>query len=71
MCCLKPPFNGKDLNDLYKSVQRGDYDPVPKVYSRELEQIISMCLKQRSKDRPTAEELLRPDGIILSKCDYY
>ncbi len=36
MCCLKPPFNGKDLNELYKNVQRGQIEPIPSIYSREL-----------------------------------
>lgn len=25
MCCLRPPFNGKDLSELYKNVQKGYY----------------------------------------------
>jgi NIMA (never in mitosis gene a)-related kinase len=71
MCYLRPPFQGKDLNELYKNVQRGEYEPIPKIYSRELEQIIQSCLKQKAKERPTADQLLREGGSVFSRCDYY
>ena len=33
MCCFEPPFRGEDLDELYKAVQRGRYQELPKVYS--------------------------------------
>ena len=68
MCCLKPPFHGTDLHDLYKHVQRGVYEPIPRTYSRELSLLIDKCLTNRARERPTAEELLRDSGIIKGRC---
>ena len=71
MSCLRPPFHGKDLDQLYRSVQRGNIEPIPKMFSRELDHLIRQCLRQKATDRPTAEELLLPDSSIVTKCEYY
>lgn len=71
MCCMKPPFQGDDLSILYRNVQRGLYEPISSNYSNELGQLIRSCLKQNSRDRPSADQLLSPKGSIIQKCHYY
>ena len=34
MCTGKPPFKGKDLDTLYRNVQRGVYERIPLDYSK-------------------------------------
>ena len=49
LCCLKPPFRSKNMEELYKKVQGGVYDRIPKRYSFMLEDTISLCLKKKDK----------------------
>lgn len=58
ICCLLPPFRGKNLDILYKSVMKGEYDQIPKFYSKGLSNIITSMLKVNSKERPTCEMIL-------------
>jgi NIMA (never in mitosis gene a)-related kinase len=41
MCTFNPPFHGKDLHSLFKSVQKGYYPPIPSQYSKTLTKFIS------------------------------
>lgn len=36
LCCLKPPFTAKTLNMLALKIVKAKYDPIPSVYSKEL-----------------------------------
>ena len=45
IACLKPPFRATNMEGLYKKVIKGVYDPLPKIYSSELSDIISFCLE--------------------------
>ena len=71
MCCLRPPFQGKDLDQLYRSVQRGYTDPLPKMYSQHLNRLIQSCLQQNPRERPSAEELLTTGGLIMTNCQHH
>ena len=44
MCTLKPPFKANDMNGLYKKVLKGHFEPIKKVYSPALQQIIADLL---------------------------
>ncbi len=46
------------MEGLYKKVQKGVYDPIPTIYSQELNQIISQCLQVNPKNRPSCDQLL-------------
>jgi len=37
---LKPPFMGKNMQELYKNVEKGNYPDIPKHFSRELSKMI-------------------------------
>jgi serine/threonine protein kinase len=53
MATLRPPFTGSSIEDLYKSVLKGRYSPIPKSYSNELAAIIGQCLQVNPTQRPS------------------
>ena len=59
MAALKPPFRAKDMEGLYKKVQRGSFDRIPEHYSNDLATIIGSCLKVSATMRPTCQQLLK------------
>eukprot|EP00927_Polykrikos_kofoidii_P052887 TRINITY_DN4690_c0_g1_i1.p1 TRINITY_DN4690_c0_g1~~TRINITY_DN4690_c0_g1_i1.p1 ORF type:complete len:549 (+),score=100.70 TRINITY_DN4690_c0_g1_i1:160-1806(+) len=56
---LEPPFQAKDMEGLYRSVLRGKYPAIPDCYSKELSEVISVCLQVNPRHRPSAEQLLQ------------
>jgi len=44
MTTLKPPFHAKDMEGLYNKVIRGYYPKLPTHYSKDLTNIINVCL---------------------------
>ena len=58
MTTLKPPFTAKDMKSLYMKVIRGCYSSIPKMFSSDLESLISMWLRTNPLKRPTAESLI-------------
>jgi NIMA (never in mitosis gene a)-related kinase len=57
LCCFKPPFRSKSMDELFKRIQSGTYDRIPKRYSFMLEDTISLCLQKRSK-RASVDQLI-------------
>jgi len=58
MCNRCPPFNGRKMEELYQKVQKGIFERVATVYSEDLNQIVSSCLKVTPLLRPTCDEIL-------------
>ncbi|CAD8069512.1 unnamed protein product [Paramecium primaurelia] len=58
-CALKPPFRAKDMDGLYKSVLRGQYQPIPVIYSQELVQLIKTMMQVHPQNRPDCDKLLQ------------
>ena len=58
MATLRPPFEGKSMEDLYKSIQNKPVPPIPTNYSSDLLEFIQICLKKKPSQRLTAKELL-------------
>ena len=58
MATLRPPFEGKSMEDLFKSIQNKPIPPVPSNYSSDLLEFIQICLKKKPSQRLTAKELL-------------
>lgn len=69
LCALRPPFRGQSLEQLFKSVIKGIYDPVPSMYSKELQQVIAMLLQVTPAKRPSCDAFLQ-NSIIAKKIDY-
>ena len=65
MVALKPPFRAPDMQQLYKKVQKGVFDPIPSHYSFELSSVIALCLQISPTQRPSSAELLK--NPIVSK----
>lgn len=57
LCCFKPPFRSKSMDELFKKVQSGVYDRVPKRYSFMLEDAIGLCLQKKER-RATVDQLI-------------
>ena len=55
MAALRPPYEGKTMEDLYKNVQTKPIPPVPNSYSLELIELIQICLKKKAAQRLTAK----------------
>ena len=63
MVALKPPFRAKDMEGLYKKVQKGVFDRIPEHYSNDLANIIGLCLKVSANMRPTCQQLLKNSTV--------
>jgi serine/threonine protein kinase len=58
MTCLRVPFEGSSMQDLFKKVSTGIIMKIPDEYSSDLYTIIKLCLTTNQKSRPSVEELL-------------
>lgn len=70
MCTSHPPFQGSDIESLYKQIKRGKYDRIPDTYSLELNNFIALCLSKNEHKRPTAEELLNNGPLPIKMKEY-
>ena len=66
MASLKMSFRGISMQMLYNNVMKGDFDPIPSRYSKDLMEIIKLILIKNPKQRPSAEDLLK-NRIIEQK----
>jgi len=60
---LRPPFRAKNMDGLYRKVQKGVFDRIPSQYSNDLQNLIALCLKVSSVMRPTCDQLLKLSSI--------
>ncbi|KAI9555077.1 hypothetical protein GHT06_017592 [Daphnia sinensis] len=56
---LRPPFTGRNMNQLLIAIVRGHFPPMPARYSYELRQTVATMLRKNPEERPSAEALLR------------
>ena len=54
MATLNPPFQGNDMDQLFKNIQNKQITPISKIYSQNLWNFIELCLKKSPLHRPTA-----------------
>jgi serine/threonine protein kinase len=66
MACLRVPFEGNSIQELYKKINKGIISRIPKKYSKELSDMIKLCLTKDQKKRPSVSELLE-HPVILKK----
>jgi len=45
MCALSPPFRGRDMKQLYQRVTEGRVPLLPSNYSKDIYQVIKLCLQ--------------------------
>ena len=58
LCALRPPFKGKDLDELFLNVCKGKVERISHVYSDDLWRMILMLLKVDVKDRCDCDQFL-------------
>ena len=71
MCCLVPPFKGRNLNVVYHNVIQAKIGMIPSFYSRELVRMVYSLLQVEAKDRPSCEEILGHAIIKRKICNIY
>ena len=59
MMTFKMPFNANSLPMLSVKIMRGNYTPLPSVYTKDLREIVSKCLMVVPSRRPSIQEILR------------
>ena len=70
MATLKMPFQGNNFKEVYNNVSKCKYQPLPNIYSKELDLIIKKLLQIDPEKRPSCLEILK-DPIIIEKSKYY
>ncbi|KAL4440853.1 hypothetical protein ABPG74_013834 [Tetrahymena malaccensis] len=58
MCCLRPPFQGDSLQNLALNIVRGQYTPIPNIYSQDLKKLVSNLLQNRPESRYSIQQIL-------------
>ena len=61
---LKTPFRAESMKDLYKKVMKGEYPPIPKIFSEKFQIIIDRILKVKPEERPNTTEILEMNEIV-------
>ena len=67
ICALRPPFHGKDLDELYINVCKGKIERVSQVYSDDLWKMIKMLLQVDVNKRVDCDSFLNSKLIIKKK----
>ena len=65
LCALRPPFKGKDLDELYGNVCKGNIERISHIYSDDLWKMIMMLLQVDVKKRVDCKEFL--DSKLIMK----
>ena len=67
LCAKEPPFNAKTHYELVQRIRNGKLTPLPQVYSSELKDSISKCLRVNPSTRPTTAQLLNIPMVKLKR----
>lgn len=67
LCAQKPPFDAKTHFDLIQKIRRGQFDPIPNVYSPDLRRVVDSCLKVDWNKRPETSQLLNLPIVKLMR----
>lgn len=67
LCARTPPFNAKTHFHLVQKIKDGRIDPLPSMYSPELQNLIKSCLKTNPLLRPDTAQLLNLPMIRLMR----
>ena len=70
MITLRPPFQAKSMEELYKKVMRGIYPKLSSKYSEDLSDIIKLMIQVEAGARPSCEELLKMP-IITKRIEFF
>ena len=67
LCARVPPFNAKTHFHLIQKIKEGRVDPLPTLYSPELQNVIKSCLKTNPLNRPDTATLLNLPIVRLMR----
>ena len=67
ICALRPPFRGKDLDELYVNVCKGKIERISQAYSDDLWKMIKMLLQVDVNKRVNCDSFLNSKLIIKKK----
>ena len=70
MITLRPPFQAKSMEELYKKVMRGNYPRIPSKYSEDLSDAIKLMIQVEAGARPSCEELLKMP-MITKRIEFF
>ena len=66
MASLKMPFQGNSFKEVYNNTSKCKYQPLPRIYSKELDLIVKKLLQIDPDKRPSCQQILE-DPIIINK----
>uniref|UniRef100_A0A3Q3DTY4 non-specific serine/threonine protein kinase n=1 Tax=Hippocampus comes TaxID=109280 RepID=A0A3Q3DTY4_HIPCM len=58
ICALTPPFAASNLLSLYCKITKGEYEPVPELYSPNISSLIQRMLNIQPQNRPSAARIV-------------
>jgi len=58
LCALKPPFDAHSLPQLAMKITKGNYNPIPSHFSKELKSLVGCLLELNPSKRPSVHEIL-------------
>lgn len=67
LCSREPPFNAKSHYALVQKIKDGKVASLPKVYSKDLYEVIKTCLKVNPDERPSTADLLNLPVVRLMR----
>ena len=59
MCCLKLPFESNNIAQLSIKIMKGNYEPIPNRYSKNMSSLLKRMLNIDQKLRPSINEVLQ------------
>ena len=66
MATLKMPFQGNNFKEVYNNISKCKYQPLPDIYSNDLDLIIKKLLQIEPEKRPDCHQILK-DPIVVEK----
>eukprot|EP00826_Nyctotherus_ovalis_P011483 TRINITY_DN12989_c0_g3_i2.p1 TRINITY_DN12989_c0_g3~~TRINITY_DN12989_c0_g3_i2.p1 ORF type:complete len:278 (-),score=72.14 TRINITY_DN12989_c0_g3_i2:1129-1962(-) len=63
LCALKHPFEARNQAALVMKIIQSHYLPPPTMYSKEIGDIVTLCLQKDYRKRPTVNELLAMQSV--------
>jgi len=65
LCALKPPFDAPSLHFLAMKIVRGAYNPMPTMYSKEIQALVKSMLNTNDQMRPDVNKILNTPIIQI------
>lgn len=66
LCTLKHAFSADNLLGLVYKIVQDKYDPIPSIYSKDLQNLINLLLNKNATERPSVAQILQMP-IVRSK----